>query len=301
VESGWVSDGDLAVTVALVTCRMFPDGTADDALLQAEFSRQSVRAVTVPWNDATVDWRRFDHALLRSCWDYHYDWRAFSAWVERTAHETNLVNHARLVQWNMHKSYLLEFADMGFSVVPTTVLPVGQHYPISQISEYFGTRELVIKPAVSASAYRTSVISSQHIPFESAQGILNELVAERDALVQPFLREIVCPGERSLIFFGGHFSHAVSRPPLSRGAAGGEGRERSILVSKEQVQFGERIIAALTSVPCYARVDMLPLVDGTLALMELELIEPALYLSLCDGSAAHFATTFLDRIAHNER
>jgi hypothetical protein len=99
------------------------------------------------------------------------------------------------------------------------------------------------------------------------------------------LREVYDPGERSLIFFRGDFSHAMWRPPFSRGAAAGERRERRIEPSDDERACAAAALEQLPSTPVYARVDVIPLRSGELAVAELELIEPSLYFSACPSSA----------------
>lgn len=240
------------------------------------------------WTDAAVDWSSFDCAAVRSTWDYHLRPERFSSWIARASSCTKLANAPELLRWNMHKQYLLELGRAGITIVPTVIVRRGENRSFHEIREALDTEELVVKPAVSASAYRTTFFTDGHASLESGQSILDALVADRDALAQPFLREVYDPGERSLIFFDGRFSHAVLRPPLSRGAAGGERRERRIEPSSDEVAFGNAILARLQSRPAYARVDLIPLRSGEIALAELELIEPALYFSHCPSSADAF-------------
>ena len=274
--------------VALVTSERFAQLTHEDASLVRIFTDRGIEACPRVWTDAAVDWSRFDCAAVRSTWDYHLRSARFSSWIGWASSCTKLANAPELLKWNMHKQYLLELSRAGINIVPTVIVRRGEYRSFHEIREALDTEELVVKPAVSASAYRTTFFTDGHASLASGQSTLDELVAERDTLVQPFLSEVYDPGERSLIFFDERFSHAVLRPPLSQGAAGGERRERRIEPSSDEVAFGSAILARLKSRPAYARVDLVPLRSGDLALTELELIEPSLYFSHCPSSADAF-------------
>ncbi len=270
--------------VALVTSERFAGLTEDDALLPRSFAEHGIDASPQVWTDVAVEWSRFDCALVRSTWDYHLQPQRFSHWINCVSSQTRLVNAPELLHWNVHKSYLLELGRAGVPVVPTVVVPHQHPRAFDEVRELLGGEEFVIKPAVSASAYRTTILAHGHTAPADAQAHLDDLVRDRDALVQPFLREVYDPGERSLIFFRGGFSHAMWRPPFSRGAAAGERREHRIEPSDEERACAGAALEQLPSTPVYARVDLIPLRSGELAVAELELIEPALYFSACPSS-----------------
>jgi hypothetical protein len=196
----------------------------------------------------------------------------------------------------MHKEYLAELAAAGIPIVPTILVRMGQSASVDDLRRKLLTEEFVIKPAVSASASRTTVIGRGHVPFDSAQRDLDDLLRDQDALVQPFLREIYDLQERSLIFIDGAFSHAVKRPPLSTGAAGGDSRESLIDPSAEEIALANRVLAVAPSETLYARVDLIPRYDGSFALAELEVIEPALYLGHHAPSVAKLADAIISKL-----
>jgi len=99
-------------------------------------------------------------------------------------------------------------------------------------------------------------------------------------MVQPFIAEVCDPGEWSIIFFGGRFSHAIRKRP----AAGDYrvqwefgGTAAPMAPPPRLVADAEAVMAAVPGRPLYARVDGVER-DDRLMLMELELIEPHLFL-----------------------
>ncbi len=236
----------------------------------------------VAWDDPTVDWTDFSAAILRSCWNYHLQPDAFLAWVDRVP---NLLNPASLVKWNAHKRYLKELETRGVPVVPTVWVPQGEHAPkLSEILEGQSWTDAVVKPAVSAGAYRTRRFSVA--TAREAQSTLEQICAEGDAMVQPFLESVGTTAERSLIYFDGTFSHAIRRESsLLTGKYGGT------LASSgdDEKWLAKAALSSLGTPWLYARVDVVRDNQGELRLMELELIEPFLYLSEHPHAASNLA------------
>ena len=273
--------------VALATCAALPQLTEDDRLLQDELRRAGAEAVAAVWDDPAVDWSGFDRVVVRSCWDYHLRLPEFLSWVDSIeAQGVALWNPGRLLRANAHKSYLRELAALGFALVPTAWLSRGSPVALADLLDERGWSDVVVKPAVSASAFRTWRVSRGEAESAETRRAFAELIAAGDLLVQRFAPEIVRPGEWSFVFLGERYSHAV----LKRPAAGD---------FRVQHEFGGRIAdeapsAALRAqaqrladwIPrpwLYARIDVVE-IAGTLHVMEVELIEPALFLD-CDPAA----------------
>jgi len=280
--------------VALVTCTRIPDLTPDDRLLAAALRERGAAATPAVWDASTVDWASFDRIVLRSVWDYHLRVEEFAAWIDaRAADGTRLLNPASLVRWNLHKAYLADLAAAGHAVIETVRVPRGEPMSLAALLGERGWKEAVVKPAVSASAHRTFRVGRSEAP--SRQGELDTIVSAGDALVQPLAPEVLDAGEWSLVFVAGTFSHAV----LKRGAAG---------EFRVQEEYGGRatpgdpgpavlaqaaaVLAAAPGLSTYARVDGI-VRDGAFVLMELELIEPVLYLGVDARAAGRLADAVL--------
>lgn len=278
--------------VALVTCRKIPTLTDDDRLLPPALAAAGATGEAVVWDDPAVDWRPFDRLVLRSVWDYHLRPDAFAAWLD-ARDGAALWNPPALVRWNAHKSYLRALAAVGVATLDTEWLPRGGGRVLADVLDARGWRDAVVKPAVSASAYRTFRLSRAEA--DARQPDLDAILADGDALVQPYAPEVAADGEWSLLFFGGAYSHAVRKRP-----AAGDFRVQEELGGRAETEdppaeIVAQAAAALGRAPArtaYARVDGV-VRGGTFVLMELELVEPVLYLARHPEAPARLAAAVL--------
>jgi glutathione synthase/RimK-type ligase-like ATP-grasp enzyme len=275
--------------VALVTCRAYPQLAEDDRLLRDALMDRGVAAEPVVWDEAAVEWAGFDAVVIRSTWDYHLQAEAFDAWIsglERSG--VPLWNPPEVLRWNSRKTYLRELETAGIPTVPTRFIEQGGA-PLASVLRETGWDEVVVKPVVSASAYETWRASRATLAQDAAR--YARLVAEGAVMVQPFLSGIMTDGEWSLCFFAGRYSHAVlkrPRPGDFRVQADHGGEYTSAQASRQLVAEAEAALRAAGRPTLYARVDGC-VMDGTFRLMELELLEPGLFLATDTGAADRFA------------
>lgn len=278
--------------VALATCARIPRLTEDDRLLQAELRRNGAEAVAAVWDDPAVDWPAFDRVVIRSCWDYHVRLPEFLAWGESLERQrVALWNPGPLLRANAHKSYLRELAAQGFPLVPTVWLGQGALDRLADVLDERGWAEVVVKPAVSASAFRTWRVSRAEAEGAEARREFEHLTAAGDLLVQRFVPEIVSPGEWSFVFLGEAYSHAVLKRPATGDFRVQEeygGQIADVAPSAALVAQAKRIAAWIPRPWLYARIDVVE-IAGTLNVMEVELIEPALFLGSDPSAPARFA------------
>ncbi|MGW1599481.1 ATP-grasp domain-containing protein [Streptomyces eurythermus] len=233
------------------------------------------------WDDPAADWAGYDLVVIRSTWDY--SWRAaeFAAWVERTAALTRLANPAPVVRWNTDKRYLGELAAAGVPTVPTRYTAPGETADLPTGHEF------VVKPTSGAGAR----FAARYTPAEHDTALrqLARMHAEGfTAMVQPYMPGIDVRGERALQFFGGRLLHASRKGPvLSPGTPYDADKVAHPRLERWQpapaeLAVAERALAAVPGVPelLYARVDLVDGDDGEPRLMELELVEPNLFLGL---------------------
>ena len=268
--------------LAIATCPDFPTLADDDRGLLRCLSDLGIDAEPVLWQ-ADVDWGSYAAVLLRSVWDYYLHAPAFAAWLGRLDRErVPCWNPTSLVRWNLDKRYLRELAARGIPTVPTLwIEPAGGLTPetvASRIRET-GWDDLVIKPTVSASAWRTLHLRTDELLGRAEPAW--DVRAGGAWMAQPFMPEILDEGEYSLLFFEGAFSHAVlkrARPGDFRVQAEHGGSQAPVTPSAPIVDQARAALLAAPSSGLYARVDGV-VRDGRLILMELELIEPFLYFA----------------------
>ncbi len=277
--------------VALATSGEYPSLTPDDRLLVAPLARLGVETCPAVWDDPDQDWTRFDAVVIRSCWDYHLRPGVFLQWIERLERIGVAVwNPSEVIRWNHHKGYLDDLSGQGVEVVPTVRVPRGGGSGrwIQEL-EHSGWREVVVKPLISASAHQTWRLLRPTSKVAIRQ--LREAARRQPLMVQPFLSEIVQRGEWSFVFLAGEYSHAVLKKPAPgdfrvQHEHGGLVRRRN--PAAELVAQARSVFEALSWPVLYARVDAVEL-EERLVLIELELIEPHLFLAADSGAEVRFA------------
>lgn len=253
---------------------------------------RGVRAEWVPWDDPDAEWSRYDLVLLRETWDYPPKLAGFLAWVDSLVKLTSLVNPPAVVRWNHHKRYLQELAASGIPTVPTTVLTRGSADPYAAVRAA-GAAMVVVKPAVGIGG--TDARRGRAEDAATAAHV-RALLGDGDVLVQPYLASIEASGETSLVVLGGRVSHAVTKLP-----ARGEfrihehrgGRYAQVEPAAAEVQLALAACEAARAMTgedlLYARADLVAGDDGRPLLMELELIEPSLYLHTVPAATGQLA------------
>lgn len=232
--------------------------------------------------------------VVRSTWDYAWRVPEFLSWVDQVSQAALLANPAEVIRWNLDKRYLLDLAKAGLPVVPTTYLMPGERLELPE-------GDIVVKPVVSGGARNTG----RYRPAERAEAIehVHMLHGEGvDAMVQPYVKEIDTMGERALVFFNGNFSHAMRKGAVLQTSGIDNDRFPHPNLARYTPRESELATAAsaLRAV-CgsrhplpYARVDMVPGPEGEPVLMEVELIEPNLFMVWSEGAARRFVTILAD-------
>jgi glutathione synthase/RimK-type ligase-like ATP-grasp enzyme len=293
-------------TVALATCREFPELDDDDRLLLPALANLGITGVPAVWTDDSVDWSAFDAVIVRETWDYSQDRPAFLAWIHRVDASALLLNPAAVIEWNTDKRYLGDLGDAGLPVVPTVFLE-----PVDDADgwqPFDGHADFVVKPAISVGSQDTMRYATD-APLEGARGHVRSLLdAQRAVMIQPYLAAVDTVGETAVLFVGGEYSHAIRKGPLL--ARGMEGERVEGLFVQEQVDPREptadelavahRVVEQVPGGPgatLFARVDLIPGPDGTPRLLELELTEPSLFLLHSAQAPARLAAAIAARVA----
>lgn len=245
-----------------------------DALTPA-FAGRGMSLEPIDWRAPFAEFAGFAAALIGTPWDY-FD--LADEFLERLgtleAAGIRVLNAPGVVRWNIEKTYLRELAARGAPAIPTLWLKDAGRDDVLAALEQFAVDSVVVKRQVGGGALGQRRFFRDDLPCEGWR-------MGHPAMIQPFLRAIVEEGEISLIFVGGAFSHA-----LRKLAAKGEyriqslfgGREEDFVPSASELAQAEAVLTACPfPAPTYARIDMVRLPSGELAVMEAELIEPYLY------------------------
>ncbi|HEU4785997.1 MAG TPA: hypothetical protein VFS57_01265 [Gemmatimonadaceae bacterium] len=287
----------MQIRIALATYDRAPGLAPDDRLLIPALERLGIRAEPAIWSDRTIHWRAFDAVIIRSCWDYHVRFAQFEAWLDALqADSVPLWNPASMVRWNADKRYLLDLAGRGVATIPTMIAMRGHADAVESLAAAEGWTRFVIKPAISASGYETFAL---RMPLDDAsRTVIARVAGLGTVLVQPFADEIARSGELSFTFFDGAFSHATikrARPGEFRVQTEHGGTVDSIGVEPALIGQAAAVVRSLDERPLYARVDGITRGDAFL-LMELELIEPNVFMSYSDNAAERFARAIAQRL-----
>jgi glutathione synthase/RimK-type ligase-like ATP-grasp enzyme len=273
------------MSVLLATCRDLPEPDPDDRLLLYALESRGIAARYAAWDDSGEHWNA-DLIVLRSTWNYYLHPTRFLEWAESAGRAARLWNPLDVIFWNHDKRYLLELERSGVPIVPTQRLERGQGADLDRLMRSHHWQDVVIKPAISAASYRTRRFGIGSVTEGNAH--LARLLETGDVLVQEYMPAVEHHGERSLVWIDGLFTHAVRKSP--RLAGGAEDVSEALPIDARERKVGEAALAAFDPGKLlYARVDVVPDPTGQPRVMELELIEPSLFLSQFPTALDRFA------------
>ena len=275
--------------ITLLTCRAYykPDNITpyiqnillEQELLKSAFESQGLKVDITYWDNPSYEWQKTKSVLFRTVWDYFERFDEFWEWLEQVKTKTRLINSYELIKWNIDKHYLRDLKNNGIQVVPTYFADRENNISLQEIANLNDWKHIVIKPAISASAFNTYKITNDEI--EQKEQLFHELLQTHDMLVQPFFPTISELGEASLMVFGGEFTHAI----LKKAKAGDfrvqddfGGTVHDYNPTQEEIKFAEKVFQSCTSLPIYGRVDIVWDSNKHIYLSELEIIEPELWI-----------------------
>jgi glutathione synthase/RimK-type ligase-like ATP-grasp enzyme len=285
-------------SIVLATSLESPDITVSDRLYADALERRGCRVVGAPWDGPREAFAGADAVVLRATWGYYRTLEAFRDWTEATAAATRLFNPIDLVRWNLRKDYLGKLAAAGIRV-PQSHVVACEVAAIARVFDDTGWDRAVVKPASGASGHSVELVKRPTLA-EQVAGLSDEARAS-GVVVQEFLPEIA-EGELSLVYFDGVFSHAIrKRPPQGEFRSNSRfGPTRTAeMPLREVAAQGAACLRALPEMPLYARVDGVVRADeqsGALIVIEVEVLEPALFMEFDPPSAERFAEATLRRL-----
>jgi len=254
-------------------------------LIEAAGARRGIDFDVVYWDENDLSTRGYDLAIIRTTWDYTDRADQFLAALE--AHERGglkVLNAPDIVRWNMRKTYLKELGPSAIETIWTDKAP--DAHDVAKAFDALEAAEIVIKPQVGAGSIRT--VRLKRNAWSDASLIDGPI---GPAMIQPYLRAIETEGERSLFWFGGQFSHAIRKVPHAGDWLANIPGKTEFLADVPPAAAMEAAEAARARAPrdlLYVRIDLVLGEDGKWRVIEIEAIEPYLFLDFAPEGADNF-------------
>lgn len=253
---------------------------SEDEKLLLFLQEKGLNIEKVIWNDEKIDWENYQLAILKSPWDYFDLYDDFKIWLNFLEEKNiRLMNPIDVVRWNADKHYLQEIESAGLEITPSVFVSRNEEINLNDFLKKFNTDKLIVKPCVSGGAKNTFKVSQDNI--QEINEKLKLLVKDEDFIIQPFLSEILENGEWSFIFFNSIYSHTLVKKakegdfrvqPAHGGSVHVQNPDQTL------IEIAAKYVKLFAKDCLYARVDG-TFVNGKFMLMELELIEPFLFLN----------------------
>lgn len=284
------------MNIALATDSSIPELPGGEDLLRVALAGKGMNVSVVAWNDKRVQWSTYDAVIVRSCWGYYRQMSAFLSWLTKLEKiGVPIYNDAQTIQWNADKKYLLDLKERGVKIAPTVIASKDSTQSLSSYVELLPGDDCVIKPCFGADAY--GVYHFNKADLQRAMQQFQQLTNQSDVLVQAFVPEIK-DGEISVVFFDNVYSHAVIKKPAPddfRSNHTWGGQISPYAPSPDELITFSKQYAKCAVDTLYARLDVVRTPHG-FVLMELELIEPYLYIEHSVNRAELFADACTKRL-----
>jgi glutathione synthase/RimK-type ligase-like ATP-grasp enzyme len=279
----------VTVDVRLVTCANPPTEDPDTPIIAEALRGRGARVDIADWRDPAVHWASAPLTIIRSPWDYVDGRDEFVDWVRRAGEVSSVWNPPALIEWNTHKSYLLDLGRQGAPIVPTVLLLRESAASLDGICDAQGWNTVVVKPAVGIGALGAARFD---VGDPTGRHHLDGLLQDQDVLVQPFVSSVVTDGELSVVVIDGAVTHALRKRPDAGDFRvheewGGELVADNAPASAQELAL--RVVGVLPTVSLYARIDMLA-IGNLWHVLEVEATEPSLWLD-------HAPAAAVDRLA----
>jgi hypothetical protein len=258
---------------------------------------------TVAWRTPDADWGRYDAVYIGTPWDYPGDVTHFVRVLEEIVRSGPvLVNDLELVRWGLPKTYLRDLEARGADIVPSLWYEHLTPGCLSSCFDALASERIVIKPVVSTNATDTFLLDRKQA--RGSEPLLLSRFSYRPFVVQPFIGNIREEGEFSLFYFGGAYSHAIQKVPKQGDFRVQEEHGARIVAVAPDTTLqacADRILQLVEPLPVYARCDLVRGSDDRFLLMELELIEPSMYLRMHADAPQRFAQAFDRYVRETDR
>jgi glutathione synthase/RimK-type ligase-like ATP-grasp enzyme len=286
--------------ICFVTCSKEPALTKDDLLLSRYLLTMNISVVPAIWDDEEIDWSAYDAVILRSTWDYHTQIEKFNRWLDKLELlGCTVLNPVSIVKWNQNKKYLAELSLQGIKIPPYNFCLRNSNSHLTDILIDNCWDKAVVKPAVSGGSFNTWITTASRASSDELR--FAQMLQDGDVIVQKFMDEVITGGELSLIFFDKKFSHAVIKNAKSgdfRVQAQFGGVSEPVFPGEAILRSAIGLLETIKEPLLYARVDGI-ISDEKFYLMELELIEPVLFLGSDENACENFYKAFQHLLQRN--
>jgi hypothetical protein len=268
----------------------------DYRLLKAALEAKGIPYKFIPWDEPNEDWSQYSAGLIYSPWNYNDNRALFlEALAKMKEAGVVLLNSLETMTWNTDKRYLLDLVKWDIPIIPTvfaddTAGNVNIPASIEDLRSTTGSNRFILKPCVSAGSSNIFRVESA----DEAQSAYQEHLQGKPFMIQPFLQEVCDEGEWSFVFLDGKYSHSFLRQTEVGGYKvqhSNDKQDMTPLLAPGMLEQAQRIFDKIVQerggeVPLILRVDVVKGKDGILRVMEIEQVDPFLYLYSKPGVAA---------------
>jgi len=281
------------LNLALLTSNKFPESDkVDDKILIEALREYNIAAQPVDWRSPDVIWSDFDAVLVYSTWDYYEDYPKFLSTLQKIeSMNIKLFNYSSIIQWNACKKYLKDLEKLGLKTIESVYISANELDNLQSILIEKGWDDCVIKPQISTSGYHTFRFNLSNI--EHIQDYLKNF--DEQFIIQPFAEEIIAEGEWSFVFFDREYIHCMLKKPLEGNFRVQKGIKIPIQPPEWMIKEAQHIIETINRPALQTRVDVIRR-GNEIRIMEIEMIEPSLYLRYFPGSEKRIARKISEKL-----
>ena len=272
----------------------------EDDLVKIALEQKGLTVIKKAWDAPDFDWSNCNYAIFRTTWDYFERYDEFFLWFTKTQKRLKFINSPEVIYWNLDKHYLKDIQKEQVNIPPTLFIEKGAKETLANLFSKTSWDKAVLKPAIAGAARETFLVSALNQNLHEYD--LQRLISQEAMLFQEFQYRIQEQGEVSLIMIGGEYSHAVLKKAKKgdfRVQDDFGGTVEEYQPQQIEIDFATKALAACPHKTLYARVDVFYDNNNTLALGELELIEPELWFRNYPKAATNLATIIADYIHSN--
>lgn len=271
------------IDIGLLTCKEFPDAQSDYWPVRDELIGRGYSVEPIIWNEDNENLAAASNLIFCSVWDYHQNYDYFRDWLTKIEKVSNLINPPEIIRWNIDKTYLKHFEKNGIPVIETVWLETAA-------LEKLAWQDVIIKPAVGAGSLGMKRFNLKNQAAEALEHV-ERLLKNCSVMVQPYLPSADLEGETALIYFDGKYSHAITRPLAGHHAEPDEEVAGASPVEPESkhLEIGQKVLDCLPYTPAYMRLDFLRGEQGEALVLEVEMVEPSLFIASDPGARKNYA------------